>query len=120
MPIYAYVCTECGHEFDALQKISDDPLTECPACGKPGLRKRLTAPAFKLKGTGWYETDFKNSGKQAKSAAAKEGDGKSGAADAGKDGGSGDKKESAKSGSEAKTTSSGDASKSPASTAKDD
>lgn len=64
MPIYPYVCTECGHEFDALQKISDDPLSECPACGKSALRKRLAAPAFKLKGTGWYETDFKNTGKK--------------------------------------------------------
>jgi len=63
MPIYPYVCTACGHEFDALQKISDDPLAECPECGQPTLRKRLAAPAFQLKGTGWYETDFKHGGK---------------------------------------------------------
>ena len=63
MPIYPYVCTACGHEFDALQKISDDPLTECPECGQPTLRKRLAAPAFQLKGTGWYETDFKHGDK---------------------------------------------------------
>lgn len=63
MPIYPYVCTACGHEFDALQKISDDPLTECPECGEATLRKRLAAPAFQLKGTGWYETDFKHGGK---------------------------------------------------------
>lgn len=118
MPIYAYVCTECGHEFDALQKISDDPLTECPACGKPGLRKRLTAPAFKLKGTGWYETDFKNSGKKAESSGAKDGDGKGGTAGAGKDGGDGGKKEAAK--SETKSTSSGGESKSSTSAAKGD
>ena len=73
MPIYPYVCTECGHEFDALQKISDDPLRECPACGKPGLRKRLTAPAFKLKGTGWYETDFKHGNKGGKTVEKTEG-----------------------------------------------
>lgn len=60
MPIYPYVCPACGHEFDALQKISDEPLTDCPACAEVGLRKRLTAPTFKLKGTGWYETDFKH------------------------------------------------------------
>jgi putative FmdB family regulatory protein len=63
MPIYPYVCTACGHEFDALQKISDDPLTDCPECGEATLRKRLSAPAFQLKGTGWYETDFKHGGK---------------------------------------------------------
>jgi putative FmdB family regulatory protein len=74
MPIYPYVCTACGHEFDALQKISEAPLTDCPACGESGLRKRLTAPSFKLKGTGWYETDFKNS--KAKKAKDKDGDGK--------------------------------------------
>jgi putative FmdB family regulatory protein len=66
MPIYPYVCTACGHEFDTLQKISEAPLTDCPACGESGLRKRLAAPAFKLKGTGWYETDFKNDGKEKK------------------------------------------------------
>jgi len=63
MPIYPYVCTACGHEFDALQKISEDPLTECPECGQATLRKRLAAPAFQLKGTGWYETDFKHGSK---------------------------------------------------------
>jgi len=67
MPIYPYVCTACGHEFDTLQKLSDDPLTDCPACLAPGLRKRLTAPSFHLKGTGWYETDFKNSDKKKES-----------------------------------------------------
>ncbi len=77
MPIYPYVCTACGHEFDALQKISDDPLTECPACDESGLRKRLAAPAFQLKGTGWYETDFKNSGK-GKQASGKNDDGDKG------------------------------------------
>ena len=59
MPIYGYVCKSCGHTLDALQKISDDPLVDCPDCGEPELRRQLSAPRFRLKGTGWYETDFK-------------------------------------------------------------
>ena len=59
MPIYEYRCKRCGHEVDALQKIGDDPLTDCPECGKPELKKLLSAPSFRLKGSGWYETDFK-------------------------------------------------------------
>ena len=59
MPIYEYACEACGHTFDELQKISDPPLTYCPSCGKPKLRKLLSAPNFRLKGGGWYETDFK-------------------------------------------------------------
>ncbi|MFT4628965.1 MAG: putative FmdB family regulatory protein [Arenicella sp.] len=69
MPIYQYKCTDCGNQLEALQKMSDPRLTDCPACQKPSLRKQLTAAAFKLKGSGWYETDFKNSG--AKPAATK-------------------------------------------------
>jgi putative FmdB family regulatory protein len=63
MPIYEYRCEACGHEYEALQKISDAPLTECPECGKPELKKVLSAAGFRLKGGGWYETDFKK-GKQ--------------------------------------------------------
>ena len=59
MPIYEYACKSCGHAFDALQKMSDDPLTECPDCGQAELKKLLSAPNFRLKGIGWYETDFK-------------------------------------------------------------
>jgi len=59
VPIYEYACEECDHVLDALQKMSDDPLVHCPACGKPALRKLLSAPRFRLKGSGWYETDFK-------------------------------------------------------------
>lgn len=59
MPIYAYACVRCDHELDALQKISDAPLVDCPECGAPQLKKRLSAPRFRLKGSGWYETDFK-------------------------------------------------------------
>ncbi len=63
MPIYEYICTECDHAHEALQKLSDDPLLDCPACGQSALKKKISAPGFRLSGTGWYETDFK-SGKQ--------------------------------------------------------
>ena len=59
MPIYAYKCESCGHAKDVLQKISDAPLTECPACGAATFSKQLTAAGFQLKGSGWYATDFK-------------------------------------------------------------
>jgi putative FmdB family regulatory protein len=64
MPIYAYKCESCGHAKDVLQKISDAPLTQCPACGADAFRKQLTAAGFQLKGSGWYVTDFRggNSG----------------------------------------------------------
>lgn len=58
MPIYAYRCGSCGHAKDVLQKISDAPLTTCPACGAEAFSKQLTAAGFQLKGTGWYATDF--------------------------------------------------------------
>ncbi|RYF01053.1 MAG: zinc ribbon domain-containing protein [Comamonadaceae bacterium] len=70
MPIYAYKCGACGHAKDVLQKISDAPLTACPACGAQAFSKQLTAPGFQLKGSGWYATDFKNSGSAPKPAAA--------------------------------------------------
>ena len=60
MPIYEYECRTCGHRFDALQKMSEEPLLECPECEQPQLRKLLSAPRFRLKGKGWYETDFKS------------------------------------------------------------
>ena len=60
MPIYAYCCTSCGHTKDVLQKISDAPLTLCPACGAETFSKQLTAAGFQLKGSGWYATDFKS------------------------------------------------------------
>ena len=63
MPIYAYRCQQCGHAKDVIQKFSDAPLTVCPACGADAFRKQLTAPAFQLKGGGWYVTDFRDSGK---------------------------------------------------------
>ena len=87
MPIYEYRCAECGHEMEKLQKISNAPLTDCPACGKPGLQKLVSAAGFRLKGGGWYETDFKGGKKKniAKSDSKKAGssskDGKSSTAD---------------------------------------
>lgn len=71
MPIYAYKCTDCGHEKEVLQKISDAPLTDCPDCGQPSMAKQVTAAGFQLKGSGWYVTDFRNKdsgGKAAKPA----------------------------------------------------
>ena len=62
MPIYAFACDACGHQFDRLQKLSDPDPAECPVCGKPAVRRQLTAPSFRLAGGGWYETDFKKDG----------------------------------------------------------
>jgi len=64
MPIYEYACTQCEHAFDELQKISEAALVHCPKCGEPSLRKLLSAPKFRLKGQGWYETDFKTGDKR--------------------------------------------------------
>ena len=60
MPIYEYQCDKCGHHLEALQKISDKPLRECPECGKHSLKRLMSAPLFRLAGSGWYETDFKS------------------------------------------------------------
>lgn len=59
MPIYEYVCKKCDHELEAIQGMSDEPLTECPECGALALERKISAAAFRLKGGGWYETDFK-------------------------------------------------------------
>jgi putative FmdB family regulatory protein len=86
MPIYAYRCDACGHAKDVLQKVSDAPLTTCPACGAEQFRKQVTAAGFQLKGSGWYVTDFRDKGGSAKPAAKPDG----GAAPSGGDaGGSG-------------------------------
>lgn len=66
MPIYAYRCPDCGFEQDVLQKFSDAPLTVCPSCGGTSFAKQLTAPAFQLKGSGWYATDFRDGGAKKK------------------------------------------------------
>ena len=76
MPIYEYRCDACSHELEAMQKMADAPLVDCPACAQPSLKKLISASAFRLKGGGWYETDFKkgdkknlhDSGKSAKKA----------------------------------------------------
>jgi putative FmdB family regulatory protein len=60
MPFYEYECPHCGYDEEVLQKITDPPLKKCPKCGKKGLRKLMSAPVFRLKGSGWYETDFKS------------------------------------------------------------
>lgn len=60
MPIYEFECASCGHRFDRLQKLSDDDPTICPSCGAPQLKRRVSAPSFRVAGSGWYETDFKS------------------------------------------------------------
>lgn len=60
MPIYEYVCTNCGEPLEKLQKLSDGPLTDCPACGEAALKRKVSAAGFRLAGGGWYETDFKS------------------------------------------------------------
>lgn len=64
MPIYEYQCGTCGHEFETMQKVSEDPLRDCPACGRSDLTKLVSAAGFRLKGGGWYETDFKSGGEK--------------------------------------------------------
>jgi putative FmdB family regulatory protein len=64
MPIYEYQCQSCGHEHEALQKLNAEPLLQCPACSKPELMKKISAAGFRLKGAGWYETDFKSGTKK--------------------------------------------------------
>ena len=64
MPIYEYRCEACGHELEVLQKISDDPKTDCPDCKSPSLKKLISAAGFRLSGGGWYETDFKTGSKK--------------------------------------------------------
>lgn len=93
MPIYGYACRSCEHTFDALQKMSDAVLVDCPECGEARLRKQLSAPKFRLKGKGWYETDFKTGDKKnlAGEPGSKEKPKESDAKDSGsKDGGAGD------------------------------
>lgn len=64
MPIYEYSCKACGHQMEAIQKMSDAALVDCPACGKSELQKLISASGFRLKGGGWYETDFKTGSKK--------------------------------------------------------
>ena len=91
MPIYEYRCHSCGHELEKLQRMTDDALRDCPACGQPELRRLISAAGFRLKGAGWYETDFKKdgrknlheSGEKAKSTPTDEKSGKSTKSDSG-------------------------------------
>lgn len=111
MPIYEYRCGDCGHTLDALQKLSDDPLKDCPECEQPSLKRLMSAPAFRLKGGGWYETDFKTD-KEKKRNLADGGDGKSSASSGSADSGKADSAKSTESkksdsGSKAKTASDG-------------
>ncbi len=64
MPIYEYFCTECGKQSEISHRMSDPPARDCPVCGKPALTKQMSAAGFRLKGGGWYETDFKSGGKR--------------------------------------------------------
>jgi putative FmdB family regulatory protein len=79
MPFYEYQCKQCSHLFEAMQKISEAPLKKCPACGKNALRKLISAPVFRLKGSGWYETDFKSDQEKKRNLADAEPAGSSGA-----------------------------------------
>jgi putative FmdB family regulatory protein len=74
MPIYEYQCTKCDHHLEALQKISDKPLRECPECGKHSLKRLMSAPMFRLAGSGWYETDFKSDKEQKRNLAGDKGE----------------------------------------------
>jgi putative FmdB family regulatory protein len=109
MPIYEYACVLCDHHLETLQKMSEDPLVFCPECGEESLRKKVSAAAFVLKGSGWYETDFKNSGKE-KPKDAKAGDGQAASKTASNtksgEGASGDSKSSDSKSSESKSVSS--------------
>lgn len=64
MPIYEYACHSCTHRFETIHKAAEEPLRDCPECGEPALKKLLSAPVFRLKGSGWYETDFKTGDKR--------------------------------------------------------
>lgn len=74
MPIYEYRCEHCGHEMESIQKINDEPLKDCPICKQATLCKLISAVAFKLTGTGWYETDFKDNKSETRKDATKEGE----------------------------------------------
>ncbi len=88
MPIYEYRCQSCGHEMEKLQRLSDAPLVDCPACQTPALTKLISAAGFRLKGGGWYETDFKKSSDSKKNLAA-DGGSSTASSDAPKSGGCG-------------------------------
>ena len=94
MPIYEYQCDACGHDMEAIQKMSDPPLADCPSCGKPALRRKISAAGFRLKGGGWYETDFKSGNRRNVAASPETGKSGEGAAE-GKSAGKADAKPAA-------------------------
>lgn len=85
MPIYAFICTACGHSFDRLQKLSDPDPAACAECGAEAIKRQLTAPSFRLSGGGWYETDFKKDGDRKRNLAGEGGEGAKPAAEANAD-----------------------------------
>ncbi len=99
MPIYEYRCESCGHELETIQGLSDEPLRDCPACGEPQLRRLLSRVGFRLKGGGWYETDFKSGGRK-NVAESGEGGGSSEQGSGGKDQGGSSEKGGSSGGSE--------------------
>ena len=115
MPIYEYRCDNCAHEFETIQKVSDEPLKTCPACSEDALRKKVSAAGFRLKGGGWYETDFK--GNKRKNVAGeekggKDGDKKAGNGESGGDGNASGGSKSEGSGKSESSSKSGDGSSS--------
>jgi putative FmdB family regulatory protein len=84
MPIYEYRCAACGHELEALQKLADSPLKDCPSCGQSQLSKLMSAAGFRLKGSGWYATDFKGGRKGVEKSNGESGKGESGKGESGK------------------------------------
>lgn len=114
MPIYEYRCKSCGHDVEALQKVSDPPLKKCPDCGKRTLVRLMSAPSFRLKGGGWYETDFKSDNEKKRNLVDSGDGGKDGAKDGAKDGGDSSKeaasgKDGAKDGAKSTTPAKSDA-----------
>lgn len=81
MPIYEFDCAECGHGFERLQRLSDPDPTQCPGCGRESVKRRLSAPSFRLAGSGWYETDFKGEKDKRRNLAGKDDGGSASASD---------------------------------------
>lgn len=101
MPIYEYRCESCGHTLDALQKVNDPHLTDCPECDESALKRLMSAPSFRLKGSGWYETDFKSDKERKRNLV----DGKTGGGESKGDSESGGKKDTGKNDSAGKSES---------------
>ena len=118
MPIYEYQCEKCEHQFDTLQKLSEKPLKKCPECGKMALNKLVSAAGFRLKGGGWYETDFKSGGNKKNLANSESSSSEGSDKGSSSDKSSGDSKGTADSGAAAKK-SKGDSAKQSKSPAKD-